>query len=125
MDISTYIKMCDCPEIKMLKHQPIAGDSYVYKRYGKYKWQATINGQNKHIMMGHPIWLPKQEDVQKIIGIMDGYDFYHSFVNKVFTNGMYAYYRFLTPSQIWLAFYMQKKHSKTWDGKEWIKEIKS
>ena len=27
---------------------------------------------------------------------------------------------FTTWEQIWLAFYMQEKHNKTWDGERWI-----
>jgi len=68
------------------------------------------------------IWLPTQSQIQKMMGIKDGYDFFHGFVNKVFTNENYPYYRNKSPEQLWLAFYMHEKHQKTWDGEKWVKK---
>lgn len=65
-------------------------------------------------------WLPTQEDLQKTAGIKDGYDFVHSFVDKVFTERDYMYYRNMTPNQIWLAFVMERKWNKRWNSKDWI-----
>jgi len=67
-------------------------------------------------------WLHRQDQIQKVLGIKDGYDFVHGFVNKVFTDEDYPYYRNKTLEQLWLAFYMYEKHKKTWDGEKWVKK---
>ena len=77
------------------------------------------------------IWLPRQDQIQEMIEIQPncwwtGYDRPHALLNQ-FIYGIGTddgfpdeyYVEFRSMEQIWLAFYMQEKHNKVWDGTEW------
>jgi len=114
MDTSeTYIKMCDCPEIQEY-HVKLPklitnglGSNCQYYGY-----------TNKHV------WLPRQDQIQEMLNYGIGAlvnDFEEFCVCKL--NMLECPDDFpKTMEQLWLVFYMWEKHSKTWDGKKWVKK---
>ncbi len=141
-----FIKMADCPEIQGEKEEFINGDWFAYydpKAYGergdlcigvvgtsyyeftrKYvkKWDslATVGfdeGDSEPVWNDKIIWLPRQDDIQKMINFKYAGPGY---VRKLWDFALdesetRAYNSF---EQLWLAFYMHEKHSKRWSFKE-------
>lgn len=111
-ETKTYIKMSDCPEIQGQKPKggtqiscSLREDLHISK-YGDY-WAV-----NKHLS-----WLPRQGDIQKMMG----------YSNPVLAMEPFVIYRssnqwnhFKTWEQLWLAFYMWEHHKKIWNGKGWV-----
>ena len=65
------------------------------------------------------IWLPRQDQLQGMV--MDDDDNksawtlkFHKFVSEGFKINI-----FWSMEQLWLAFVMNEKFNKTWDGKDW------
>ena len=129
MDISLeYQKMCEKAEEIQSQWKPKDFDLIEYRGEILYLLEDSdgncygpdVDWVNKREKRG-VIWLPRQDELQEMVWIRDGYDFLHSFVDKVFIDEDYAYYRFMTPCQIWLAFVMKRKYGKIWDGTNWVK----
>ena len=81
------------------------------------------------------IWLPRQDDIQKMIGIKDTSLLIHRFhkfcyrdsITNLMEGGSNLVFKFpisISMEQLWLAFYMHEKHSKIWSSKEekWVKK---
>ena len=113
MDTSKeYIKMCDCPEIKNI--QSFLGDEV-----------NVFYDSQKGIHYGFPtassIWLPRQDQIQDMLGFgkypyVELQQFYKTMCGGKCSN---------PPSlksfeQLWLTFFMHKKHNKIWTGKAWL-----
>lgn len=132
MDTSeTYIKMCDCPEIQNEEvrskgyqlRPPSEGDFYAYKRYGKYKWQSVIDYSRKHSMMGHPVYLPRQDQIQEMFGEVANLRHFSGLIEGFFRFSATGYgVEQKTFEQLWLAFYMYEKRGKVWNGEKWRKK---
>ena len=127
MDTSeTYIKMCDCPEIQEQAQYEIFNyficvqtGQIRFSHINDYDYMKNMNMLQKE---REYIWLPRQDQIQQMIGLelgelINGFD---SFCNGIlrmydcsddFPNSM---------EQLWLAFYMHEKHGKIWDGEKWI-----
>ena len=72
------------------------------------------------------IWLPRQDQLQEMVTLLfcsvGGecflldyfYTFYKSLKEKI--KGM-------SMEQLWLAFVMKEKYQKTWNGKDWEKNV--
>ena len=112
----THIKMCDCEEVQAYK-------SVVFH----YGMVLPYAGNDREI------WLPRQDDIQKMMEITDVSDFELAVYDMFFEdNGFYhcsvtpawRTENITTPEQLWLAFYMHEKHSKRWSGSEWVKAEK-
>ena len=125
-----YIKMCDCEEIQK-GWKPDIGDYYLKK--------ATDVGEKDEVVIiadlrtNHfgrlirlpNIWLRRQDQLQEMCNPREypvwlAMDFNEFIVKKAFKVGDTRTPR--TMEQLWLAFVMKEKHSKTWDGSKWIKE---
>ena len=110
MDTSeAYIKMCDCPEIQKTPFATTVSKD----------WTAWLNGQ--------PVWLPRQDQLQKMVGDSPYYSIKNAmwsvlddFRNFAFATNFKEYIP-LTMEQLWLAFVMKVEFSKVWDGEKWIK----
>lgn len=78
------------------------------------------------------IWLPRQDQLQKMVGkkkadvllidlvnwTQDNIQFYKSgVIRRLYPNA--------SMEQLWLAFVMKEKYQKTWNGKEWEKNERS
>ena len=118
-----FIKMADCPEIQERWKKEQYGD--ILACYDKKRTYG--NGSHYYTLLlagGPPIrksknrtWLPRQDDIQKMVGFKyagPGYvrKLWDFVLNESETR---AYNSF---EQLWLAFYMYEKHGKVWSSKE-------
>jgi hypothetical protein len=124
MDTSeTYVKMADCPEIQDM-WKPIEGDlarsqrSGVYVLFDSVIKAGELLGRFKH----DHIWLPRQDQLQEMRTwdrrmsqreIIETFYVFISFERKEY------YDQFNSMEQLWLAFVMKEKFSKTWMGTKW------
>ena len=149
MDITKeYIKMCDCPEIQERWKPQI--DDIVYIKNTIHLWNqieasnaSSLSRANYFIAIkkgGHycilisnglpnylkklVIWLPRQDQIQMIM--MKDYkntlDMLCDFYAVITVDQPTGFQRMFEVSmeQLWLVFYMFKKHQKKWDGKKWV-----
>ena len=118
MDTSkTYIKMSEKAEEDDLNRR------YNWEM-GDYWWDGYQIHINPKADFPHlsstaaprPIWLPRQDQLQEMVGgnlhylIIDFFDWVRH-ENSVLYTSM---------EQLWLAFVMKALYSKVWDGTEWI-----
>jgi len=113
MDVSSeYVKMCEkAVEIQALAPKPtILGGNFWH-----YPEGAT----------GAPIvWLPRQDQLQEML-----FDTEHIFARVVLLkefvrqNERYILNKMRSFEQLWLAFVMQERYSKIWNGEDWIKKL--
>ena len=125
MDTSeTYIKMCDCEEI-----QSHSGGDGAY--YEPHNFVADEEGNIAkeddgyfYMLFGKKcIWLPRQDQLQEMVSIgrgniVTGLLALNNFIDR---NARYEMLDW-SMEQLWLAFYMSEKHSKTWSGEDWIND---
>ncbi len=65
------------------------------------------------------IWLPRQDQLQEMADIGFVYisaKFFGMWCDDI----QYDEPKFTSMEQLWLAFVMKEKHSKTWNGQEWV-----
>ena len=131
-DQETYIKMCDCPEIQkqrsldcvfngdsslrpseLMKYAD-AGDCFYHPFFGKVRY---FGEENAHIqvMGGEIIWLPRQDDLQKMDGL-DWFLFDKTCVTWAMTNTMYRQY---SKEMVGLCVVMKEVYNKVWNGEKW------
>jgi len=116
MDTSeTYIKMCE-------KAEEIQKQRYSKDLYDGKSFFADSETSVFIESYGVNIWLPRQDQLQEMIFCTEGT--YDKLPTKVFAfsdyweeNGIPIMFNSL--HQLWLAFVMKEKYSKTWDGENW------
>ena len=129
MDVSEqYMKMCkEAEEIQKIWELE-DGDFYInpqkhlkVKAYGYWHHSRTAFEAWKQ---KRNIWLPRQDQLQTIVMDDDAFfwvlEEFHSFVFEIY--GPYCVDNFDSPEQLWLAYVMESKYGKLWDGKEWVKK---
>ena len=132
MDISEkYISMCNCQEIQSLKS--LEQGNWFKKIYKDESW---IICQGKHTDSIHEkdfedkdqqhIWLPRQDQLQEIIGIKDLLSFIedNEYMSSLYSQIKLEYDRNieileLSPEIFWLCVVMNYKFNKTWDNEKW------
>ena len=68
------------------------------------------------------VWLPRQDQLQNMV---EGefwqlhYDMYH-FMQTIYMDNWNAAEIFLSMEQLWLAFVMDDKFDKKWNGEKWV-----
>lgn len=71
------------------------------------------------------IWLPRQDQLQDMLGSKSSLRYLDCFQNLVYqlNCGLFRGQSSLSFEQLWLAFVLKEKYSKIWDNKkkEWIK----
>jgi len=126
MDISKkYIKMCEEARKILKEHKWESGD---------FRANAKLNIVGVWTGKYHPpppaiIWLPRQDQLQEMVFPSKDLGFELK-IAELFTwisteNNERRIYRILRSwEQLWLAFVMKEKYSKTWDDKngKWIKQ---
>ena len=132
-EMGDWVRVQDDPKSEW---RPPKKDSYTYVLYKVIGEQdpTFINLQitsikewikeGRDYCSGYPIWLPRQDQLQNMI---DWTSYSYPISAMVFQ--LEEFYRTLkelpnSMEQLWLAFVMKEKHNKTWDGKEWVKELK-
>jgi hypothetical protein len=136
-----YVKMCEkAKEIQVLKDTRRDGDVYyvlnegryggfdgilfnchdVFEEYSSQSYvESYIDENTKNI-----VWLPRQDQLQEMVmpkrlsprGMYPAMHLTQKF-SGIFYN--HCFRRFKTMEQLWLAFVMQQKYCKTWNGEEW------
>jgi len=81
--------------------------------YGKYAWYEKME----------LIWIPRQDQLQDMVNIeVIGYSHIKGLILGFKRFCMDQDDKsFNTMEQLWLAFVMKEKYSKSWNGKEWVK----
>jgi len=123
MDTSKeYIKMCDCPEIQLFS---LASK---WERWSIwFFWDALFAG-NALPNYCSPVWLPRQDQLQEMVGrpemgdlLNSFYEFYGSDYHLSTSKFMFEGYNSM--EQLWLAFVMWELYQKRWDGKTWTGDL--
>ncbi len=127
MDTSeTYIKMCDCEEIRGLWN-PAKGDWIVEKNLRDFP-EVIIEGlrdgdfvyeigwdSNEHLDEDEAIWLPRQDQLQAMVNDNINYTIQIQGFDEMleFTGGH-------SWEQLWLRFIMKHKYNKAWVDNKWV-----
>ena len=127
MDTSSdYLKMCEkATEITNHWHYEF-GDFYVSLAADiASEAQTIVSDLELHSSYMHQIkavWLPRQDQLQALI--LDQYatpwDLVIEFANTLMSDKTSYFEKFPSMEQIWIAYIMDKKFNKTWDGKNWV-----
>jgi len=122
MDTSElYIKMCDCDEIQEPKRKGglVHGDYFYSPTYRDWDIVYDKNKCYRFGIINDTTWLPRQDQIQEMILKYD----YHSPFMQLCRWSEWTYVidkeyfdKFTSMEQLWLAFYMKKKHGKVWDN---------
>jgi len=134
MDVSKeYIKQCDCPEIQGLKDKPkssredhnwVDGDYFVNHRGGISVYCEECQDEfGPWSTMPDWIFLPRQDQLQDMYGNkwVDTMCEFGIWINDDCADGWYFENenKLGSMEQLWLAFVMQEKYNKTWNGEAW------
>ncbi len=136
-----YIKMCDCPEIQVLRdigswqNGDFIGDRvdnhYSVHHRGNDAW-ADVKPWIKHRIEW--VWLPRQDQLQEMVNLAGReFCFRNEWTNDESYNDELASKTMVwrgescswvvhakSMEQLWLAFCMSEKFNKIWDGGEWV-----
>ena len=125
-----YIKMCDCPEIQEQWEIEIGDDfwddeEYQIVWYNGMESKEQIEGRIKvYKSESQPKWLPRQDQIQEMMrkDYENTLDMLCDFYGVITVDQPTGFQRMFEVSmeQLWLVFYIYKKHQKKWDGKKWI-----
>ena len=128
MDTSeTYIKMCEKAEEIQAIWRDKEGDYYIAFWDSKARISHEDDeGAYKGLPPKSNIWLPRQDQLQEMIGFTHKEKRLHSFIRFVewgYGSSVFAKQPeeiFESMEQLWLAFAMKEKYSKVWDGEDWV-----
>lgn len=126
-----FIKMSDCPEVqKYRKGQKDfhIGDliaNFLLGKYSKANFQGiVIFEQHDEIRERQlAVWLPRQDDIQKMMrkdykNTLDMLCDFYAVITVDQPTGFQQMFE-VSMEQLWLVFYMYKKHKKKWNGERW------
>ena len=113
-------------QFECLTYKPYDRDYIIISREGASESKVyTSSG----LLKDTHVWLPRQDQLQDMVindpykGLLNMQFFFADFFYDVVTDedGMpQDSQKFTSLEQIWLAFVMLDKHSKEWDGEEWL-----
>ncbi len=139
----TYIKMSDCPEIQAKTPTDgvggtFVGGNFIYHTQSNWDKQndgapegtywimdeeysvecETCGNKEEHHRIVKCVWLPRQEDLQKMIDWND-YQLIARFAEFVHHEAGLGSSPYKSMEQLWLSFWMKEKYNKVWDGENW------
>ena len=133
----TYIKQCDCPEVRSL-WKPKPGDRIEEEGIlwhiddidpkGHLSNQKEFDSYADDLVRGPNacIWLPRQEDIQEMLQEMLSGDCwyethfrFYEWAGRSQATELSAWNRFGSAEHLWLAFYMHEVHNKQWTERGW------
>lgn len=132
MDTSKeYILQCEKAEEMQKLWKPIKGDLFIDNRYINSKGLVLKDFIAIFIwdlmQREDKTWLPRQDQLQEMLSkyMHSRYNLVKAFRNFVMRKKYYNGYSTMnmvgnSMEQLWLAFVMKEKYSKTWNGKDWI-----
>ncbi len=127
-----FIKQCDWYNIQ----EWVAELPHGYCHNGQITYPFIANSQIEGIdplfseQVGELIYLPTQDQIQEkllddadwvkwALGIDEDESPFELLFYRIMKN--LPQVKFSSGEQLWLAFYMYEKHSKSWDGEKWVK----
>jgi len=131
MDTSeTYIKMCDKAGEIQAQREAIIGNFY-YDPLTGVRIVGTIDSDgvnpftifNKQLEDSRYIWLPRQDQLQDMVGESNPLDLVARLASEVSPFGVLDdpyWHPFTSMEQLWLAFLLAEKYGKYWDGSDWV-----
>jgi hypothetical protein len=117
--------------------EPCSRDDPAYGFYGEL--QIKCVGKSETVEH-NAFWLPRQDQLQEMVGMV-GDPLFATYRLRLFSEGLkyvpdgavYAHIdrsidiqeteypkQFTSMEQLWLAFVMQEKYNKVWDGENWL-----
>lgn len=120
-----YIKMCK--KAKELNYAPSGTDGNWYY----YSEEDIVKCRNSYEGDFGEIWLPRQDQLQKILEEELGLDIMIREFTKFSVDDTYvvmaashlnATVLLTSMEQLWLAFIMKKRYNKSWNGDNWVNE---
>ena len=118
----TYFKMSDHPIIQ--DQFNYESGNLVARKTGKdFKAVFVLADHNKKYIrnmnqgwaVGHYVWMPRQDEIQKMMGCIAG--------NHLITTARFEKFEYFDSlEQKWLAFYMFEEHKLVWESDRWQKE---
>ena len=116
--------------VRMCEKAEEIQNSWIPQKYD-YTWKKHYEGLtviiNRHQQeqitkyTGSYIWLPTQNQLQKLTDIKSIPVLLSQFNEFVFENVEYTSQFIDSCEKLWLAFVMKKCYKKSWNGKEWVK----
>jgi hypothetical protein len=86
------------------------------------EYDLTITKQGDINKTG-AIWLPRQDQLQEMIGGNTQAQFIEFFQYTCNWDVEFFCRDSITFEQLWLSFVMKEKYNKTWDGVDWVKRV--
>lgn len=111
---------------EILQINPLRGTVFVNEQHTAYGFtRLKVVASDKNWNM---VWLPRQDQLQEILTnvnkyhtiydmMCDCYEFGHDFFTAMGNPPTYP-----TFEQLWLAFVMEIKYKKEWNGETWINQ---
>ena len=99
----------------------------VYKDYSNKEWVCfSDESEDRRIFELDsfiPLWRQDQlqDKIRSILTHTDAIGAVWKLYNAVGPNRTSSYGKLSSLEQIWLAFVMEEKYNKVWDGKDWVK----
>ena len=137
-----YIKMCGKAEEIQKLWKPFNGCYIIQKDYEQFpvelRQPIVLHFCNDSILVSFDkslfIWLLRQDQLQEIyrdirrdnvtgVGQETLYSTIVSFYLWIKNNFIEYAGQFLSMEQLWLAFVMEEKFNKVWDGKKWLEKF--
>jgi hypothetical protein len=121
MDISDeYIKMCEKAEEVQKEWKPTNND-YQHRIPNKIT-KEDYNNHKINLTKKYHIWLPRQDQIQEMMNFKTyQVGWFSGWVHDLDYNNKEKWQQFDTMEKLWLAFYMEEKYGKVWNGDEWFK----
>lgn len=119
----TYIKMSDHPKIQGEWKLPPFSHDFCY-RVRDSLIKPGLNLSAMEFDAETWLWLPSQDQIQEMMPQCNcsaclTEEFYHFHERNI--DGFFNKVRLPSMEQIWLAFYMHKKHELVWSDEKWVK----
>ncbi len=131
MDTSKdYVQMCSQAKELQDIWKPSIGDFYNGYRINVVCTQELIDTIStdirEHKADAWVTWLPRQDQLQTIVGYPGGFVFFNFYFKKPLfyekKKPMFPLLYFNSGEQCWLAFVMKDKFGKVWNGEDWVKK---
>ncbi len=122
----TYIRMCDCPEVQNA-HIAAGGNLYASRNYSVV---ASLRLPWDKVHREVFIWVPYQHQSQEMLG-KELWPLTWDFAGWLYDldddgncdfHVRHEHEDFGSMEQLWLAFVMEEKHNKVWNGK-WVDRV--
>ena len=128
-----YIKQCEkAKEIQLLKGDRNrrqdwdSGDIYSFKGiiFTFESWAYSEGVVEEDIHTGLCIWLPRQDDLQKMVHTNVIARVLAPFIDWLRKSSPLRNPHSLSMEQLWLAFVMSELYQKHWTGEDWEANVK-